>query len=199
MTTFSNNPTSPEGRGRIVVGIDGSLSSMAALTWAVTQCQLTGCALDLVSVYSPASELAYGFGQAGFSAMSLEELESAARELLAESRAKLPSELHVPIRLRTICDASASHALTRVAVDATLLVVGAHRRIGLGMLGSTAVACLKHATCPVVVVPAPAAVRVESEVGLEAEGEAHFARQRTRVAAETEARSAERVEAEPHV
>lgn len=157
MTTTSTTTGHSRSRGRIVIGIDGSEASTAALRWAAAQSRLTGCALDLVSVYSPAAEVAYGFGTAGFSALSLDELDKAARELLDEARALLPADLDAAVTTATVCDASASRALTQASAGATLLVVGAHRRIGFGMLGSTAVACLKHAKTPVVVVPAPAA------------------------------------------
>ena len=47
--------TSAEGttttRRRIVVGVDGSQSSLAALRWAVRQAELTGAPLEIVSAW----------------------------------------------------------------------------------------------------------------------------------------------------
>jgi nucleotide-binding universal stress UspA family protein len=58
------------------------------------------------------------------------------------------------IGLVAIADGSPSKALTQLATDADMLVVGAHHRRGLGLLlGSTASSCVRHARCPVVVVP----------------------------------------------
>jgi len=37
-----------QGGGRIVVGVDGSASSMAALRWAIRQAKLTGSSVDAV-------------------------------------------------------------------------------------------------------------------------------------------------------
>jgi nucleotide-binding universal stress UspA family protein len=44
-----------------------------------------------------------------------------------------------------------------VSDDADMLVVGSHGRSGLSrlMLGSVAMACVNHASCPVVVVRSP--------------------------------------------
>ena len=44
---------------RIVVGVDGSPSSMAALRWAVLQAELTGCAVEAVTAWRLPSR--YGF------------------------------------------------------------------------------------------------------------------------------------------
>ncbi len=41
--------TSDADRQRIVVGVDGSPSSRAALAWAVRQAELTGASVDAVS------------------------------------------------------------------------------------------------------------------------------------------------------
>ena len=47
--------TSAEGttatKRRIVVGVDGSQSSLAALRWAVRQAKLTGAPLEIVSTW----------------------------------------------------------------------------------------------------------------------------------------------------
>ena len=47
--------TSAEGttttRRRVVVGVDGSESSLAALRWAVRQAELTGAPLEIVSAW----------------------------------------------------------------------------------------------------------------------------------------------------
>ena len=44
---------------RIVVGMDGSSSSMTALRWAILQAELTGCAVEAVTAWRLPSS--YGF------------------------------------------------------------------------------------------------------------------------------------------
>jgi nucleotide-binding universal stress UspA family protein len=53
---------------------------------------------------------------------------------------------------------SAAPVLTRAAVHADLLVLGSHGhgRLHHAVLGSVSEECVRHARCPVVVVPAPA-------------------------------------------
>ena len=38
---------------RIVVGVDGSASSLSALEWAARQAELTGCALEVLTTWAP--------------------------------------------------------------------------------------------------------------------------------------------------
>jgi nucleotide-binding universal stress UspA family protein len=42
--------TGKDGRGRIVVGVDGSEASKGALLWAAHEAELTGASLDVVMV-----------------------------------------------------------------------------------------------------------------------------------------------------
>lgn len=58
----------------------------------------------------------------------------------------------------------------RVAADAAMLVVGSHGHGALGraLLGSVSTECARHATCPVVVIPAVAASRVAASDGADA-------------------------------
>jgi len=48
--------------GRIVVGADGSSSSMTALRWAIRQARLTGCVVEAVTAWRLPSS--YGLGTA---------------------------------------------------------------------------------------------------------------------------------------
>jgi nucleotide-binding universal stress UspA family protein len=58
---------------------------------------------------------------------------------------------------RTVLPGGPSVTLVEVSDDADMLVVGSHGRSGLSrlMLGSVAMACVNHASCPVVVVRSP--------------------------------------------
>lgn len=140
---------------RIVVGVDGSSASIAALRWAAEEAGRSHAVLEAVYVYAPVTEVAYGFGS--YPAVPVDP------QLAKESAAvALESALHRALGrgaddvLRsTVAEGSPSHALLRCATGAAMLVVGAHRHHGLGLLlGSTAGSCVRHAIGPVVVVPA---------------------------------------------
>jgi nucleotide-binding universal stress UspA family protein len=62
----------------------------------------------------------------------------------------------VPIALEVI-EGRPGAALAAAAADADLLVIGSHghSRSVHQLLGSVAEACIRTATCPVVVIPAP--------------------------------------------
>ena len=149
----ASNPTLAQRR--IVVGLDGSPASLAALRWAADQAFLTGARLEAVTVYEPVAEIAFAFG--GYPAVNpinpamakqsaLAGLESWVHAALEESQAD--------VQLVALADGTPSKALTHLAEGADMLVVGAHHRHGLGLLlGSTAASCVRHAECPVVVVP----------------------------------------------
>jgi nucleotide-binding universal stress UspA family protein len=143
---------------RIVVGVDGSPASLAALQWAADQAFLSGARLEVVNVYEPVPEISYAFG--GYPAVNPVDPRAAERSALKA----LEGSVHRAARggdddieLVALSDGSPSKALTQLAADADMLVVGAHRRHGLGLLlGSTAASCVRHARCPVVVVPSGA-------------------------------------------
>jgi len=136
---------------KVVVGVDGSPSSIAALRWAVEQAEKTGA--DVVAVH--AWEYPYYGDISGSSATpSPEVFIDGARALLDEALQKVD----VPPSLRVepvVAEGSASRVLLDGANGAELLVVGARGRGGFLhlLLGSVASQCVNHATVPVVVVP----------------------------------------------
>ena len=65
---------------RIVVGVDGSPSSMAALRWAILQAELTGCAVEAVTAWRLPSR--YGFAPVTDGAR---DFEGDARKILADA------------------------------------------------------------------------------------------------------------------
>jgi len=72
--------TYQDGEHRIVVGVDGSASSRAALAWAVKQARLTGAAIEAVIAWDyPAT---YGYPITVASEVSYEDL---AAKVLAEA------------------------------------------------------------------------------------------------------------------
>ena len=140
---------------RIVVGVDGSPESLTALRWAADQAFLSGARLEAVNVYEPVAEISFAFG--GYPAVNPIDPAMAKHSALLA----LETSVHRVLRdgeddveMIALSDGSPSKALTKVATGADMLVVGAHHRHGLGLLlGSTAASCVRHAECPVVVVP----------------------------------------------
>jgi nucleotide-binding universal stress UspA family protein len=82
---------------RIVVGVDGSPSSVRALAWAVRQGRLTGGLVDVICAWQyPAS---YGWAMAdaepGIGELSMQTLEKAIAEVGAAAEEKAQIRLHV--------------------------------------------------------------------------------------------------------
>lgn len=130
--------------GRIVIGVDGSAGSVAALRWAVDEARHRDATVEAVMCrhegHSPGSALGRG-------ERSLDRVLDA-NGLAA--RADLGFEL-----LQTTAEGKPGPTLCSIARDADLLVVGSrgHGEIGGMMLGSVSQHCTHHSPCPVVVVP----------------------------------------------
>lgn len=136
--------------GRIVVGVDGSEHSKAALRWAARQAALTGWDLQVVmAVSSPGSAYAWPKPILGWSD-GLPAMERSLSILAKDVLAGLP-----PVEVAVyVAKGSARHALVEEARDADLLVVGSrgHSELTGLLLGSVSAHCTTHARCPVVVV-----------------------------------------------
>lgn len=132
---------------RIVVGIDGSEASRAALRWAGAEAQRAGVELEVVHAWgSPNARLGVVEGEDGLRRLGQAILDDAL-EPLKESGCLYSQHL-------------ASGAADAVLVDrsssADLLVVSSRGRGGLPalLLGSVSQQCLIHAKCPVAVIHA---------------------------------------------
>ncbi len=134
--------------GRIVVGVDGSDSSKAALRWALNQAKLTGGSVDAVTAwYYPPM---YGWAPV---ADRMPDLEGDAKMALTKALAEVSGlEPEVPVR-PLVAEGHAAEVLLRVAKGADLLVVGSRGHGGFtsAMLGSVSMYCVLHAHCPVLV------------------------------------------------
>jgi nucleotide-binding universal stress UspA family protein len=130
----------------IVVGVDGSPSSQRAVRWAAQQAKLTGATLRAVSSWrwpNYITRVPPGVDLASDTRRTLDEVLQVA---LAGSE-----DLSVT---RHVIEGPPGPALLTQAEDASLLVVGAQGRAAFpGMLlGSVAEYCVRHGSCPVVVV-----------------------------------------------
>lgn len=137
-------------KARIVVGVDGSDSSVQALRFAARLAPGLGAHIHAVACWD--------FPQiyAGYVPPDFEAFESAAGETLADTLAKafgpeLPAGLS-----RELTRGPAPAKLLDVSADAVMLVVGRRGHGGfMGMhLGSVSSACVSHAACPVLVIHA---------------------------------------------
>ena len=135
----------------IVVGVDGSEPSCAALQWAVAEAARRRTPLEVVNAYRDA-EVVLPFGPATTS--DHERREQMSSSLLDHMIAGAVGPARPP-QIETISSPLAPAAALRdAAATAALLVVGSRGRGGLrGLgLGSVSLQCVHHAACPVVVV-----------------------------------------------
>lgn len=137
--------------GRLVVGIDGSSSSAAALEWAVDRARRGGESLELVGTYTLPPMDFYGYTP---DASPLEWFSEHTRGVVGAAAARvraLAPEVEVVERVEL---GPAAIVMTEIAQGADALVVG---RRGLGparsvLLGSVSNQVTVQAGCPVVVV-----------------------------------------------
>lgn len=137
---------------RIVVGYDGSDGGMRALLWAVGDAHNRGGSVQAVMAYDwPVTEAALlaGAGPEGELKRAEEKLAQAIEGVRGQFR-------DVPIAAEAVLG-NASQKLAEASKDADLLVVGSHGHGHLhqAVLGSVSEGCIRHAHCPVVVVPTP--------------------------------------------
>lgn len=137
---------------RIVVGVDGSEGSVAALRWAVAEATLRGAVVEAVSAF----HVPY-VGAAAVMPLMLdpEEFEEAAAAVLHKVVSQVDAEaLDQPV-VELVVEGPASTVLVEAGSRASMLVVGARGHGGLSgmLLGSVSRQVTEHATVPVVVVP----------------------------------------------
>lgn len=135
----------------LVVGVDGSATSIAALRWAMGHASRTG--LTVVAVHSWEYPF-YGDITGASTGPPHQLVADGARALLTESLQKVEVPDGVDV-VPEVIEGPAARVLLDRSRDAELLVVGARGRGGFLhlLLGSVASQCINHATVPVVVVP----------------------------------------------
>ncbi|SER71329.1 universal stress protein [Lentzea albida] len=146
----------------VVVGVDGSAASRAALEWAVDEARRRGCRVDAVHAWHPDYGILIGPVPAEvIMAMSPQEMEKKARAGLDEAVRGFDD---VEIR-EVLVEADPRTALVDASRDADLLVVGnrGHGVLAEVILGSVSKYCVHHAACPVVVLREPRTGEPEQE------------------------------------
>ncbi len=136
---------------RVVVGIDGSGGSAAALSWAAEEVRVGGGRLELVHAWEIPGALSYAYTGIGLDAAPFEE---AATRVLDEAVAEVGGDLEHPPE-RFLVQGAPTRALLAHSAGADLLVVGSRGAGGFEglLLGSVSIQITRHADCPVVVVP----------------------------------------------
>jgi nucleotide-binding universal stress UspA family protein len=155
--------------GVIVVGLDGSVGSNAALRWALDEARLRGSSLRVVHVYQPPRLPLTEAGVAAPGGLGVPVLAESADELVRAAEAEAMNVIEEALRRtggdlrreleieRAAVEGPPAQTLIELARGAELLVVGSRGRGGfLGLLlGSVSQQCAQHPPCPVVILPPP--------------------------------------------
>jgi nucleotide-binding universal stress UspA family protein len=158
--TGTGSPDDSGRRPRVVVGVDGSLESRAALVYALIAAARRGADLDVVSSYSV--DLYYLGGvllDAPDLATICADHDARVCTMVTEAQNEVAVSFAPGIRdidvTPFVSATPAAQALLNRSEGADLLVVGTRGRgvMRSALLGSVALHCVTHAACPVVVVP----------------------------------------------
>lgn len=136
----------------IVVGVDGTPASKAALKFAIGEAAARGSAVEVVTAwrwYGPREALA---GPAT-PREALESAQSIQDEAVAQVLRAVPGS---PIVSRQVVQGDPAEVLLRAGRGADYLVLGTEHKgiLKRAVLGSVSETCVRRATCPVVVVRA---------------------------------------------
>ena len=150
----------PAVRSNVVVGVDGSSASDAAVRWAAREAMMRVAPIKLINVVAPT--LASSAMAPNHTITQGEELR--ARQILKEAGRiveQLAGEKRPDIHTQRQY-AGVVPTLVEASNDAQMVVVGSSRRaFGRGMLGPVIAGLLHHANCAVTVVPDPESAQHE--------------------------------------
>ena len=139
---------------RIVVGVDGSDRSRAALLWAYNEADHHAAAITVVSTWHPpALPMTPPYGSAppeGYVSQPQRDALDMLEKFVAELDARTPA-----VDVRTLVEkGNPAEVLIERSKEADLIVVGSRGHGGFAgmLLGSVSQHLVAHAECPVVVV-----------------------------------------------
>jgi nucleotide-binding universal stress UspA family protein len=142
---------SAHGKPRIVVGVDESPASLAALRWAAREAGLRATRLQVVRAWerarwrlAPYASRVRPGGRDEGRAEAGARLEGAVRTALGPAPAILVTV--------EVAEGLATQVLLDRAAGAELLVLGGVASTGSDAIGPVARDCLRHPPCPIVVV-----------------------------------------------
>jgi nucleotide-binding universal stress UspA family protein len=131
---------------KVVVGVDGSANSEAALRWALADAEKHDGQVTALFVW-----------QVPFSSFpglyDREALEKASKEFVIEKVSDVAPTPTVPV-LPLVAEGDAAEALVVASEDADLLVLGTRGRSALAglLVGSVSLQCAAAARCPVLLI-----------------------------------------------
>ena len=137
----------------IVVGVDGSTESIAAVTWASHRSVRTGARIHCVCTYALASYSAAAL-DGGYAVLDDEALQKGAQQVVDEAVAHATKH-GAKNAGGSIQPGDPAGVLIDFSKEADLVVVGSRGSGGFAdrLLGTVSSALPAHAKCPVVVVP----------------------------------------------
>jgi nucleotide-binding universal stress UspA family protein len=145
----------------VLVGVDDSAESHAALRWALRHARRSGSRVRAVSVFTPPLSTLDpgGPGVPAATGPVLESVERVAGTRLTDAVTKCLHDLprgDQPELTTQIEAGDTADILLELSHDAELLVLGNghHGALARVISGSVALRCLRHAPCPLVLVPA---------------------------------------------
>lgn len=136
----------------ILVGVDGSPSSVAAVEWAARSAALHNLPLGLIHVLAP--QVVMTFPETpmppGYTEWQREQGERHLREAVTRAGALAPEQ---SIEAQTVVGSTVP-TLVDMSREAVRLVVGSrgHGRLRRSLLGSVSSSLVRHAHCPVAVI-----------------------------------------------
>lgn len=147
---------SPNGNGRVVVGVDGSPSSAAAVAWAAREAEMHDLPLEVVHVVAPPVFTAEEMSSSPAELYALRQAERA--EDILEQANKIAVEAIAPGRFvdvtTKVMHAHVIPCFVDLSRTAHMVVVGCRGEDGEwgALLGSVSSGLVHHAHCPVAVI-----------------------------------------------
>lgn len=140
--------------GRIVVGVDGSPASRAALAWAIDEARLRHAIVEAVHVWRIPAVPLTSYGGEALPVIVPETIAKAAGDLLRETVSAVQGAAPEVSVTTTLVEGHPAEALVSASGEADLLVVGSRGHGGFAglLLGSVSNHVAHHARCPVVVI-----------------------------------------------
>jgi nucleotide-binding universal stress UspA family protein len=140
-----------ETKPRIVVGLDGSASSDAALRQAARLAKALDTSLEGVTAW------AYPIALSAYPVMTLPSFEDSARNIAEEAANRIFGNRWPEWFTIVVAEGNAAHVLITQSEGAEILVVGSRGHGGFAglLLGSVSAECAAHAKCPVLVAREP--------------------------------------------
>lgn len=148
--TGMSSASGPES-ARIVVGVDGSDSSISALKWAAGLARALGCRVEAIMSWHYPTDFSYGWVGPQPQWNPAADAEAALGEAILQAGSGEPFPIEVTAVVR---QGNPALVLVEESVSALLVVVGSRGHGGFAglLLGSVSASVAEHAKCPVLVV-----------------------------------------------